>query len=149
MWLLLLLAVKWDYSRRPLLLPVYLIHWKLSSTVENHLGLTESPGKIHYVLCAGGKITMKGFHISWLLPSFNRVIFRQIDMYYRMKHNTDRAASFGTTWVDISDEKEMRLRPLASDSRRKWDRLAQAEAVSCPQFLKHRVEGCLEERLTR
>lgn len=98
-------------------------------------------------LCAlgGGKIIVKGFHISWFLPSFNRVIFHLIDICSRIGHNTVRTASCGTMWLDISHEKEVGLRSLAPDCWRKWDMPVQTEAVSCPQFQKHWVKGCLGE----
>lgn len=150
---LLLLLAKCNSSRHLLLVPIALIHWKLSCTVESFLVVTELTaiaGKIHCVLCAGGKITMKRFHVSWFLPSFHRVIFHLINIYSRMEHNTIRTASFETMWLDINHEKEIGLRPLPSDWRRKWDLCQLRQKLSAAsQFLRNWVKGCLKRKLTR
>lgn len=150
---LLPLLTKCNSSRHLLLVSIALIHRKLSCTVESYLGVTELTAiaeKIHCVLCAGGKIIMKGFHVSWFLPSFHRVIFHLINIYSRMEHNTIRTASFEIMWLDISHEKEMGLRSVASDCWRKWDLCQLRQKLSAaPQILRNWVKGCLKRKLTR
>lgn len=82
----------------PLLLTNVLIHWKWRSAVRN--------SDIHCrkitVCCVGGKIITEGSsHVSWVLLSFNRVIFHWIHVCYRVEHNTI-AEPFGTMTTGIS-----------------------------------------------